>query len=97
MLTTCTGRAITDRDAKMVNSADMKVGQVKVPQSTSDQEKQLTELLKKESVNWMPVEMSLDRLLAVMVANEWGKVQAGRLNMEPLKIVFTAEQGQARQ
>ncbi len=49
------GRAITDRDAKMVNFTDMKVDRIKVPQSTSEQEKQLTELLKKESANWMPV------------------------------------------
>ena len=83
------GRAITDRDAKMVNFTDMTVDRIKVPQSTSEQEKQLTELLKKESANWMPVEMPLDRLHAVTVANEWGKVQASRLNMEPPKIIFT--------
>ena len=83
------GRAITDRDAKMVNFTDMKVDRIKVPQSASEQEKQLTELLKKESANWMPVQMPLDRLLAVTVANEWGKVQASRLNMEPPKIIFT--------
>ena len=83
------GRAITDRDSKMVTFTNMEVDRIKVPQSASEQEKQLTELLNKESANWMPVQMPLDRLLAVTVANEWGKVQASRLNMEPPKIIFT--------
>jgi hypothetical protein len=83
------GRAITDRETKSVEFRNMEVERVKFPQSTSEQEKQATEVLKKESAHWMPTQMTLDRLLAVTSANEWGKVQSSRLNMEPPKIIFT--------
>jgi hypothetical protein len=82
-------RALTDRDTRMVQFAETQVEQIRFPQSTSVQEKQLTETLRQESDKWMPTEISLDRLLALTAAVEKGKMQAERLNMDPPRIIFT--------
>jgi hypothetical protein len=82
-------RAITDPDVKMVEFRDIRVERVKFPHSTSDQEKPWVDLLKKESVKWVPTRMAHSRLLALTAAVERGKAVAARLNMEPPKIIFT--------
>ncbi|MDD1749126.1 MAG: hypothetical protein LUO89_04550, partial [Methanothrix sp.] len=84
-----TSRALTDRDTRMVQFADTHVERIRFPQSTSEQEKQLTEVLMEGSGKWMPTQMALDRLLALTAAVEKGKMQADRLNMDPPKIIFT--------
>jgi hypothetical protein len=82
-------RALTDRDTRMVRFADTRVDRIRFPQSTSEQENRMTELLVRESDKWMPAEMALDRLLALTATVEKGKMQADRLNMDPPKIIFT--------
>ena len=82
-------RAITDRDARIVEFRDIQVERIKFPHSTSEQEKQWTALLNKESEKWMPTRMAYDRLLALTAAVEKGKTEAGRLNTEPPRIIFT--------
>jgi hypothetical protein len=82
-------RALTDRDTRMVQFADTHVERIRFPQSTSEQENRMTEVLMQESEKWMPAEMALDRLLALTAAVEKGKMQADRLNMDPPKIIFT--------
>jgi len=74
-------RAITERNTRMVEFTDIEVDRIKFPQSTSEQEKQLTEVLRQESDKWMPTQMALDRLLTLTAAVEKGKIQADRLNM----------------
>jgi hypothetical protein len=83
------GRAITARDTRTVEFKNIDVERVKIPQSTSEQEKQLAEILTRESANWMDTRMPLERLLAMTAAVEKGKAQANRLNMKPPKIIFT--------
>jgi len=82
-------RALTDRDTRMVQFADTHVERIRFPQSASEQENRLTEVLMQESDKWMPAEMALDRLLALTATVEKGKMQADRLNMDPPKIIFT--------
>ena len=81
-------RALTERSTRMVEFADIEVERIKFPQSTSEQETQLTEVLRQESDKWMPTQMALDRLLTLTAAIEKGKIQADRLNMDPPKIIF---------
>ena len=83
------GRAITARDTRTVEFKNIEVDRIKIPQSTTEQEKQLAEILKRESANWMVTQMPLDRLLAMTAALEKGKAQGSRLNMKPPKIIFT--------
>jgi len=82
-------RAITERNTRTVEFTDIEVDRIKFPQSTSEQEKQLTGVLRQESDKWMPTQMALDRLLTLTAAVEKGKIQADRLNMDPPKIIFT--------
>jgi hypothetical protein len=82
-------RAVTDRDARMVEFKDIVVERIKFPQSTPEQEKKWTDVLSQDSGKWMPTGMELDRLLALTAAIERGKGQADRLNMNPPKIIFT--------
>ncbi len=82
-------RALTDRDTRMVQFADTRVDRIRFPQSTSEQENRMTEVLMQESDKWMPAGMALDRLLALTATVEKGKMQADRLNMDPPKIIFT--------
>jgi hypothetical protein len=81
-------RALTDRDARMVQFADTRVDRIRFPQSTSGQENRMTEVLIQESDKWMPAGMALDRLLALTATVEKGKMQADRLSMDPPKIIF---------
>ena len=82
-------RALTDRDARMVDFKDIEVEHIKFPQSTSEQEKQWADVLSKESEKWMPTRMALDRLLSLTAAIEKQKIQSDRLSMEPPRIIFT--------
>jgi hypothetical protein len=82
-------RALTERSARMVEFTDMEVERIKFPQSTPEQERQLTEVLRQEAGKWMPTQMALDRLLTLTAAIEKGRIQADRLNMDPPKIIFT--------
>ena len=83
------GRAITARDTRTVEFKNIEVERVKIPQSTSEQEKRLAEMLTRESAKWMATQMPLEHLLAITAALEKGKAQANRLNMKPPKIIFT--------
>ena len=67
------GRAVTDRDARMVEFTDIEVERIKFPQSTSEQEKQVDGGPEEGVGKWMPAQMALDRLLAVTAAIEKGK------------------------
>ena len=82
-------RAVTGQAAGMVEFKDIQVERAKFPHVTLEQEKQWTDLLRKESGKWVPPRMAYNRLLAVTAAAEREKTEAARLNMEPPRIIFT--------
>jgi hypothetical protein len=81
-------RALTDRDARMVQFTDVNIQRVKFPNVTLEQEKQWAEILKEGADKWMPTQMEIDRLLTLTAAIERGKQVSDNLNMDPPKIIF---------
>ncbi len=85
-----TSRLETDRDARMVDVLDMAVPRVRFPDSTPEQEAQLSRILEAEMPKW-DLSLSLDRLLANLEEIEKERVAAENLETAPPRIIFSTQ------
>jgi hypothetical protein len=83
-------RMETDMDNRIVTFREIQVPRVHFPDATSEQEQQLADLLVRELQSW-DLEMSLDRLLAVMELAETQSQAAEGFDDSPPMILFSQE------
>ncbi len=82
-----TARVETDRDTRTVNVLELKVDNVRFPESTPEQEKQLADLLESE-IPKRELTTSLDRLLVSLEQAELEQKAAENLKNDPPEIIF---------
>ncbi len=81
-------RVFTDRDARTVTIQDLDVRQVKLPNSSADQQAGFAAVLKQQ-LPQMNVNFSLDQLEASLGVVQKARSESQQLDNSPPKIVFT--------
>jgi len=80
----------TDRETRVVELVNVKVGRVRFPDATEEQTKKLAALIERELPKWAP-EVSLDRLLTSLDTAEVEAQRAKQLKNDPPKFRFVTE------
>ena len=80
-------RVSTDRDDRTVTILETRVPQVRFPDATHEQEKELSDILV-EKLSGRSLTFSLDRLLASLDLAEHERLEAEGFDNDPPKIVF---------
>lgn len=83
-------RIETDIDARVVDFGEIRVPRVRFPDATPEQEQGLIDLLMREMPTW-DVDLSLDRLIALLDLAEKQSVTAEGFDNTPPKILFRQE------
>lgn len=83
-------RIETDIDARVVDFREIRVPRVRFPDATPEQEQGLIDLLMREMPTW-DVDLSLDRLIALLDLAEKQSVTAEGFDNTPPKILFRQE------
>lgn len=85
-----TSRLSTDRDTRTATIEDITVDRVVFPESTDEQQEQLSDILESEIPKWN-LEISLDRLLTTLELADQRKEIAQGLDNTPPEILFSSD------
>ena len=80
-------RVASDRDAREVELLEVKVPEVRFPDATEEQKRQMGDLLTREMPKWQ-MTLSLDRLLTMLELAERERVAADGFQNDPPRILI---------
>ena len=82
---------VTNRDTRMAEFTDIKVEKIQIPNATNEKEAKASQFLEKQMASMKQLNMSLDRLLALVAVAEREKISDDAIQSNPPKIIYSSE------